>query len=268
MNDTVIAWCDRSWNPTFGCSRVSGGCSNCYAETIALKFGHSRLPWTAANAKANVVLKPHKLREPYALKKPSRVFVNSMSDLFHPEIPNDYIARVFAVMNDLPQHTFQVLTKRPERAATWPGPWTANIWMGTSIEDARALHRISDLLRCPAAVRFISAEPLLGPLGNVDLTGIHWVIAGGESGQHMRAHPERWMDHAWAREIRDQCQAAGVAYFFKQSSGIRTEMGTALEEADGSRTAIRQYPGEMTPPRCERGEGQPVTAQGELLLLG
>lgn len=252
---TKISWTDQTWNPTTGCSRVSEGCRFCYAEALSLRFGRSAKPWTAANAAENVVLHPERLDMPRKWKVPSRVFVNSMSDLFHPLIPDEFIARVFEVMNSLPQHTFQILTKRPERAATWPGPWTPNIWQGTSVEDARALPRVDHIRQCGALTRFLSCEPLLGPLSGLNLDGIHWVIVGGESGMHMNKHRERWMDHAWAREIRDLCarREGPVAYFFKQSSGIRTEMGTALEEEDGSAWEWHQYPGQLVPPLMVRG---------------
>ena len=276
---TAISWTDETWNPTSGCSHVSDGCRACYAETISLKFGFSTLPWTARNAAENVKLHPDRLRKPYTWRKPSRVFVNSMSDLFHEQIPDDYIARVFEVMADLPQHTFQILTKRPERMATWPGPWPANIWAGTTVEDSRVLGRVDELRKCPAAVRFLSCEPLLGPLDGLDLSGIDWVIAGGESGMHLRdvANRDRWMVMDWARELRDlcvlgnhldccpvehavadgnvtnlpvcDCDGHSVAYFFKQSSGYRTEMGTLLPHEDGSYWEWHQFPGEMTPPR-------------------
>lgn len=242
MNETIIAWTNATWNPTFGCSKVSPGCAFCYAETLALKFGHSKKTWSLANEGENVALKPHKLREPYALKQPSRVFVNSMSDLFHQQISDSYLKQIFAVMNDLPQHTFQILTKRPERAAKWAGPWTPNIWMGATVEDTSVRNRIAILRECSAAVRFLSIEPMLGPIPDIDLSGIHWVIVGGESGAHMPKHPQRWMQHAWARDIRDACHAQNVAFFFKQSSGLRTEMGTALEHEDGSFWQWRQFP--------------------------
>ncbi len=241
---TAIAWTNETWNPTTGCSRVSDGCRFCYAETLSLKMGWSKKPWTAVNAAENVILHPDRMRKPYGWKAPKRVFVNSMSDLFHDQIPDAFIARVFTVMNDLPQHTFQILTKRPERAATWRGPWGPNIWMGTSVENRKATSRIDLLRQCAAQVRFLSCEPLLEDLGDVDLTDIHWVIAGGESGPHMPQHPERWMDHAWARSLRDQCVAQDVAYFFKQSSGLRTEMGITLQEVDGTAVLWREYPQE------------------------
>jgi len=180
-------------------------------------------------------------------RQPCRVFVNSMSDLFHPLVPDEFVAQVFAVMSDLPQHTFQILTKRPERAASWPGPWPPNIWMGTSVEDSRVLDRIDALRYCSAVIRFVSAEPLLGSLGNPNLEGIHWVIVGGESGPHYRP-----MDHDWARELRDACVAAGIAFFFKQDSGPRTEMRPWL---DGM--IWEQYPNDLAPPRPAAGSPSP-----------
>jgi protein gp37 len=248
VNDTTISWTKATWNPTFGCSKVAEECRFCYAETIALKFGHSKVPWTARNAPQNVGIRRHKLREPYALKEPSRVFVNSMSDLFHPEIPDGYRSEVFAVMADLPQHTFQVLTRRPELAAQWAGPWAPNIHMGVSVGTRKCLPWLETLRGCGASTLFVSFEPLLEDLGSPELSGYSWAIVGGESGMHMPQHPERWMDHAWARGIRDACLRDGVAFFFKQSSGRRTEIGTALEHEDGTLWVWHQFPGEMAEP--------------------
>jgi len=255
MNQTIISWTDVTWNPTHGCSHVSEGCRNCYAERISRQKRLTSLPWTERNASHNVLLKPHKLREPYRLKTPARVFVNSMSDLFHPQIPDDYIAGVFAVMNDLPQHSFQVLTKRPERAATWPGPWSPNIWMGTSVEDRRSLHRLDALRGCPAAVRFISFEPLLEPIAddaNFDLTGYQWAIVGGESGPGFRP-----MSHSWARAIKDRCLADQVAFFFKQSASYRNEKGIGLQDHDGVFYIWHQFPDQHT--SAARSEPHPFT---------
>ena len=237
MNETKISWTDATWNPVHGCSKVSAGCDNCYAEALSLRYGMTKAPWTTENAGENILLKPHKLREPYRLKEPSRVFVNSMSDLFHPRIPADYREQVFDVMRELPQHIFQVLTKRPRGAARYPGEWRPNIWQGTSVENRSTLHRIDSLRECGAKVRFLSLEPLLEDLGTLKLDGIHWVIVGGESGKGFRPMP-----HEWARDIRDQCVAAGVAFFFKQSAAYRTEMGTRLEEVDGNPTEWQQFP--------------------------
>ena len=242
MQSTKISWANSTWNPVHGCSRVSSGCDRCYAEALSLRRGWTRLPWTGENAKENVQLKPHKLREPYRYKDPSRVFVNSMSDLYHPIVPDEYLAKVFAVMKELPQHVFQILTKRPRRAARWHGEWTPNIWQGTSVENRKTLYRIDQLRECRAKTLFLSLEPLLEDLGELDLTGIHWVIVGGESGANYRE-----MEHAWARDIRDQCVEKGVAFFFKQSAAYRTEMGTELEELDGTKTTWQQYPDTPTP---------------------
>lgn len=248
MNETAISWTTTTWNPVHGCSRVSPGCDRCYAETLSLRREWTKLPWTGENAKENVQLKPHKLREPYKLKKPSRIFVNSMSDLFHPEVPDDYLEKVFAIMGDLPQHVFQVLTKRPRRAARWKGEWSPNIWQGTSIEDRKRLYRIDQLRDCEAKIRFLSLEPLLEDLGELDLTDIHWVIVGGESGTSEKSPDFRDMDHGWARDIRDQCVEKGVAFFFKQSAAYKTETGTQLEEADGTKSTWQQFPDTMPTP--------------------
>lgn len=239
----------QSWNPVTGCSRVSSGCKHCYAEQLSLRFGWTKKAWTARNAEINVQLHPERLHKPYTWKRPTRVFVNSMSDLFHPLVPDEFIAQIFAVMCDLPQHTFQVLTKRPERALLWPGPWAPNIWMGTSVEDRRAVHRIQALRGCGAEVKFLSIEPLLGPLGPIDLTDIDWVIVGGESGRSYRP-----MNHNWAREIRDACVEAGVAFFFKQDSGPRTEMRPWLDNM-----IWEQYPGDLAPPRPVESPAGPET---------
>lgn len=272
MQKSIISWTTVTWNPTFGCHKVSEGCRNCYAETIALKFRHSTKPWTAPNAAENVVIKPHKLKEPYKLKEPSRVFVNSMSDMFHENIPDWYRAACFAVMIDNPEHTFQVLTKRPERAAAWfydwqkakrqpefvtlceklgisplflPNtPWAENIWMGTSVEDQKATARLDALRSCSAKTLFISFEPLIGEIPvSVDLSGFHWAIVGGESGNGYRPMP-----HQWARNIRDACLRDGVAFFFKQSAAYRTELGTSLQHADGRFFEWQQFPDDMRAP--------------------
>lgn len=258
---TLIAWTHETWNPVSGCSHASAGCDHCYAETLSRRFGWSKSAWTGANAKENVVLKPHRLTEPKKYKPGIRVFVNSMSDLFHPLVPDDYIAEVFRVMRSRPDVTFQILTKRAERAAKWGGPWLPNIWMGTTVEDWRVVKRIAALRSCGAHTKFLSCEPLIGALGPVDLTGIDWVIAGGESGMHLADAEKtrkagndpcttnpRWMRMEWARELRDACAAQNIAYFYKQDSGIRTEMRPWLIEEDGTCTVIQQYPGHMIEP--------------------
>jgi len=236
---TAIRWTNETWNPATGCSKVSAGCRHCYAEQISLRFRHSSRPWAARFAEENLVLHPDRLAKPFSWRTPKRVFVNSMSDLFHELVPDEYIARVFEVMVQLPQHTFQVLTKRSQRAAEWPGPWPENIWMGVSVEHKRVLGRVDDLRRCGAATKFLSAEPLLGPLCGLSLDGIDWVIVGGESGPHHRP-----MEHDWARAIRDLCVDAGKAFFFKQDSATRSETRPWL---DGM--IWEQYPGDLVPPR-------------------
>lgn len=243
MNQTAISWTDVTWNPVHGCSRVSEGCRNCYAERLSLQKGFTTLPWTKANEQANVLLKPHKLRDPYRLKVPSRIFVNSTSDLFHPVIPDEYRARIFAVMADLQQHTFQILTKRPEGAVRWT-TWPVNVWMGTSVENVKALHRLEILRDCGAHTKFISFEPLLEDLRDaLNLSGYHWSITGGESGPGFRPMP-----HRWARHIRDACLSHNVAHFFKQSAAPRTELGTSLQHEDGTFWTWAQYPGQLPPP--------------------
>jgi protein gp37 len=265
MQKTAISWATYSWNPIHGCSKVGPECDFCYAETLSLKKGFTQAEWTRENAEENVTLKPHKLREPYRMKEPGRVFVNSMSDLFHPLVPDSYIAQVFEIMNDpaLAHLTFQVLTKRPERAAKWGGPWAANIWMGASIGHFPTLKRLDHLRRTGAAVTWVSAEPLIGAWADsVDLSGIDGIVVGGESGYHLaeaeRAHKAgndpravnpRWLDQAWARQVRDLCADQGVAYYYKQDSGIRTELRPWLVEADGTRWAWQQWPGHLIPPR-------------------
>lgn len=241
--NTAISWTEHTWNPTTGCSRVSEGCRNCYAERLSLRSGWTKQPWTKRNEAENVVLHPERLKFPFGLKKPSRIFVNSMSDCFNDAVPDSFLERIFEVMNLTPQHTYQILTKRPERAATWPGPWKPHIWMGTSVEDSRVLHRIDSLRKCGAAVRFISAEPLIGPLAPLDLTGIHWVIVGGESGPGFRP-----MQQTWARSIRDACVQQKVAFFYKQDAAYRTELRPWLVEEDGSKWKWHQFPGELTEP--------------------
>jgi protein gp37 len=306
---SAIEWCDASWNPITGCSKVSPGCAHCYAATLAPRLsrmgqrGYTELPWTPENAAANVFLHEDRLAMPVRWTRPRRIFVNSMSDLFHELVPDEFIARVFATMALAPQHTFQVLTKRPERMREWvtkvaysehgwlthngdnPRGWQSsipgekngtgvviedgrtlqpngdtrdgkpvvkmtgeprwplpNVWLGTSVENQTwADRRIPDLVATPAAVRFLSCEPLLGPVDFADVTrrsdaaaqwgrkaldGIGWVIVGGESGPVHRP-----VDPAWVRSIRDQCAEAGVPFLFKQWGGRTSKSGG--RELDG-----------------------------------
>ena len=217
-----IEWTDATWNPVTGCSKVSPGCAHCYAETLSLRFGWSAAPWTPANATQNVVLHPERLDQPLRWRRPRRVFVNSMSDLFHELVPDPYIYAVFDRMAEAGLHTYQVLTKRPDRMARVVTAYYAqtgreplpNVWLGTSIENDRWSGRAEPLRATPAAIRFVSAEPLLGPLTSLDLGDVDWLIVGGESGA--RARP---MDPAWVQGLRDRATAAGVAFFFKQWGG-------------------------------------------------
>lgn len=208
-----------TWNPVTGCTKVSQGCKHCYAERMA-----KRLTAMGAERYRNgfsVTLHPDLVDIPRGWRLPRVVFVNSMSDLFHDEIPLAYIQRVFATMRDCPRHTFQVLTKRSERLAELARylPWPENVWMGVSVEDARVLHRVADLQAVQAKVRFLSLEPLIGPLKSLPLDGIHWVIVGGESGPQARP-----MRKEWVKDILRQCRTAKVPFFFKQWGGTRKDL--------------------------------------------
>jgi protein gp37 len=229
---TSIEWTEATWNPVTGCSKVSPGCAHCYAEALSLRFGRSRLAWTPANSRENVKLHADRLEQPSKWRGARLVFVNSMSDLFHEEIPIEFLDRTIAAMERATQHTYQVLTKRPERAlrllaSGMVRPLPDNVWIGVSIESSRFNWRADVLRQIPARVRFISAEPLLGSLlqegssrSRLNLAGIDWVIVGGESGHHARA-----MKAEWAREVRDACQSAGVPFFFKQWGGRTAKAG-------------------------------------------
>ena len=225
MQDSPISWCDLSWNPCHGCSAVSDGCTNCFAERISHQYGHTDHPWTADHAEQNVQLHPEKLDEPYSIDDPAFIFVNSMSDLFHSLVPESFIRETFAVMRNCPHIVFQILTKRPGRAAHLSLDWPENVWMGTSVEDDRVTERIDLLRDCEAETLFVSFEPLIGPVGEVDLTDYDWAIVGGESGPD---DARRAMDHAWARDLYRQCRDQDVCFYFKQSSARTSEQGTHL----------------------------------------
>ena len=246
---TGIEWTDSTWNPVTGCTRVSAGCDNCYAATLATRLlrNHytARLPVVSTPETISdpfaVRLWPERLSEPLEDQNPRMIFVNSMSDLFHAEIPDSYLVRIFDVMLRAKWHVFQVLTKRPGRAlrfltrnlSMFPvGRIPAHIWIGTSVENQRVAYRVAQLRKLPAQVRFISCEPLIGPLA-LDLTGIHWVIVGGESGPVRRP-----MNLDWARSVRDQCAAVDVPFFFKQVGGRTPKAGGRL--LDG--TTWDEYP--------------------------
>ncbi len=220
-----IEWTEATWNPVTGCTKVSPGCDHCYAETFAERF--RGVPGHPYEQGFDLRLWPDRLDLPRSWKKPRIVFVNSMSDLFHERVPTEYVSRVFTVMADCRWHTFQVLTKRPGRMASVlrrirPDP-LPNVWLGTSIESDDYIWRADKVREAPAAVRFLSLEPLLGPLPSLSLKGIDWVIAGGESGPRHRP-----VDPAWVRDIRDQCCAEGIAFFFKQWGGRFPKAGGRL----------------------------------------
>jgi protein gp37 len=224
-----IEWTDATWNPTVGCTKVSPGCKFCYAEVMHRRLTEMGLDKYAEPFRQVRPWEDH-LDQPLRWRQPRRVFVNSMSDLFHADVPLDFLQRVFAVMQQAGQHSFQVLTKRADRLRELAPhlPWPRNVWMGVSVESAEYTDRVRDLARVPAAVRFLSVEPLLGPIPDLPLAGIHWVIVGGESGR--KARP---MEMEWARDVRDQCIKAGVPFFLKQLGGPRNKRGGEQAVLDG-----------------------------------
>jgi protein gp37 len=239
-HSSPIEWTESTWYPVTGCTKVSPGCKNCYAERMA-----ERLQLMGQRNYVNgfeLTLQPHALEMPFRWKKPQRIFVNSMSDLFHEDVPPYYIRQVFDVMRRAHWHQFQILTKRAARLALLSPEldWTPNVWMGVSVETDGYTHRIDDLRRTGAAVKFLSIEPLLGPVGAMNLAGIDWVIVGGESGPGARP-----MKRQWVIEIRRQCRAAGVAFFFKQWGGVNKKRtgrvldGRTYDELPRIRSASR-----------------------------
>jgi protein gp37 len=214
MAQSSIEWTEMTWNPTTGCNKISAGCKYCYAEVMTRRL----MAMGIEKYKDGFEIRTHvdALNIPYTWKKPKTVFVNSMSDLFHPEVPGAFIKEVFAVMNDNPQHIFQVLTKRADRLFEIHEQltWTSNIWMGVSVEDERVLHRVDHLRNTNAKVKFLSCEPLIGPLKGMNLSNIDWVIVGGESGRKARPMMESWV---W--DIKQQCDEQGALFFFKQWGG-------------------------------------------------
>jgi protein gp37 len=217
MSDrSAIEWTDATWNPVRGCTKISPGCKHCYAETFAERF--RGVPGHPFEQGFDLRLIPEALELPLKWRRGRRVFVNSMSDLFHERVPDSFIESVFQVIADAPQHQFQILTKRATRLADFFQDREAppNAWLGVSIENAKYISRVDDLRRARASVRFLSIEPLLGPIHNLELSEIHWVIVGGESGWHARP-----VEAEWVRVIRDICLQSGVAFFFKQWGGTR-----------------------------------------------
>lgn len=268
MGESNIGWTDVTWNPVTGCSHISPGCEHCYAETMSLRRGWSKKPWTKQNALQNVILHPDRLEQPLHWRKPRMVFVNSMSDLFHELVGDDFLDRIFGVMAVSSAHTFQALTKRPERMLEyldglsddydrienavrsvgytaryegiplirWPIP---NVWLGTSVEDQRrADDRIMDIVDTPAAVRWLSCEPLLGPI-LFPAESLDWVVVGGESGPGHRS-----MRIEWLESIVAQCRTAGIPVFVKQDSGgLPGKQGRIPDEL----WALKQFPDRATP---------------------
>lgn len=231
--NSSIEWTEATWNPTTGCSKVSPGCAHCYAERMAF-----RLQAMGQNRYENafeLTLQDDVVELPLRWKKPRLIFVNSMSDLFHADVPDAFISRCFGVMQEAGQHVFQVLTKRPERAFALSSDlaWGPNVWMGTSVESEHYTSRIDVLRQIPSALRFLSVEPLLGPIEELNLDGVHWVIAGGESGPGARP-----MKPEWVRRIRDRCLSFKVPFFFKQwgafgQDGVRRSKKANGRELDG-----------------------------------
>lgn len=244
MAETSIEWTDATWNPVAGCTVITPGCTNCYAMRMAARLdamgvekyadltrkSGDRYVWTG-----KLRLDEASLEAPKAWRKPRKIFVNSMSDLFHVDVPEDFVARVWSVMEETPHHTYQILTKRPERmrevVTKRELPVLTNVWLGTSVEDGPVLSRLDELRGVPAYLRFVSFEPLLGSVADADLTGIDWAIVGGESGPRARPMLQEWVD-----EIRLRCAAAGTAFFFKQWGGKnkkaagRTYLGRTWDE--------------------------------------
>jgi protein gp37 len=248
-----IEWTEATWNPVAGCTPVSPGCLNCYAARMALRLeacglssGCVKYIGTAKRARdgrpvfsGKINIDESSLDLPRRWRKPRRIFVNSMSDLFHEGVPVEFIERVFTVMRECPQHDFQVLTKRPQRALEVAGSWhwPDNVWMGTSVENAMYIHRVHDLRNIPARIRFLSCEPLIGPIPRLPLKDIHWVIVGGESGPGARP-----MEKVWVEQIRDRCLEQKVPFFFKQWGGVqKSKAGRKLDQRTWDEMPIEGY---------------------------
>ena len=248
MADTQIEWTDSTWNPVAGCSIVTAGCTHCYAMNMAKRLeamgiakyaGLTRT--TSTRTVWNGIVREDRdaLSIPYRWNKPRKVFVNSMSDLFHEGVTNEFILLVWKVMRETPRHNYQILTKRPERMAAFVssqrGEVLPNVWLGTSIENMDVVNRVDYLRQAPAAIRFISFEPLIGSVGAINLRGVHWAIVGGESGKSARPIKEEWIE-----EIHGQCQAAGTAFFFKQWGTWGKDNTRRSKKANG-----REYRGQI-----------------------
>lgn len=235
--ESRIEWTERTWNPTTGCTKVSPGCKHCYAEVMARRLQAMGAPGYENGFK--LAIHPARLAEPLQRKKATVYFVNSMSDLFHKAVPDHYLDQVFDVVARTPQHTYQILTKRSERLPEYFAKRTCpdNVWLGVSVENRRhGVPRVDHLRDIPAKIRFLSVEPLLEDVGELDLRGIHWVIVGGESG-----HGARPMKPEWADNVRDQCERAGVAFFFKQWGGWGADGVKRSKKANGRELHGRTY---------------------------
>jgi protein gp37 len=253
-SSTAIEWTNATWNPVTGCTKVSAGCDHCYAERFSERFrGVAGHPFSMG---FDLSLRPERLEQPLRWRRPRMIFVNSMSDLFHKLIPFEFVDRVFGIMETASWHTFQVLTKRSSRMRDYvrrrygDAGAPAHIWLGVSVEDGAKLSRVRHLAQTPSKIRFLSIEPLLGPVGSLPLEGIGWVIVGGESGPKART-----MELQWAREIRDQCVARSVPFFFKQWGGAQPKSGGRL--LDGAEWS--QWP---VPPTRGHAIGGVFSAEG------
>jgi protein gp37 len=246
VSKTKIAWAEETWSPVTGCSKISPGCSSCYAERLSTRWGRTTKPWTPENAAENVVLHPERLSQPTHWALPRRIFVCPTADLFHDLVPGEYINQVWMEMFNNPRHEYLLLTKRPERLKSWTETaasakgwpiediWPRWFWLGTSIENDRFAYRADILRATPAKTRWISAEPLLGPLPSLDFDGIDWCVIGGESGP--KARP---MDPEWVRDLVERADEASTAVFVKQDSGLRPgQQGNLPDDLFGR----REYP--------------------------
>lgn len=236
-NESAIEWTERTWNPTTGCTKVSPGCKHCYAEVMARRLQAMGAPGYERGFRLS--LHPQRLEEPLRRKRATTYFVNSMSDLFHKQVPDEFLDRIFDVMRATPQHTYQVLTKRAERLPAYFASRACpdNVWLGVSVETKRhGVPRIDFLRQVPARIRFLSVEPLLEDLGALDLEGIHWVIVGGESG-----HGARPMRSEWAENVKQQCESANVAFFFKQWGGWGADGVRRSKKANGRELGGRTW---------------------------
>lgn len=223
MSKSKIEWTESTWNPVSGCTKISRGCDNCYAERMAMRL--KAMGTRGYENGFDVTLHPHALEKPLKMKKPQVIFVNSMSDIFHEKISDEFIIQIFDVMNRAYWHTFQVLTKRPKRLAKIADKlkWTENIWMGVTVEANEYVDRVDYLRDCPAKTKFLSLEPLIDSVDKLDYSGIDWVIAGGESGYGARV-----MQKEWVLEIRDRCENENIDFFFKQWGGVNKKKAGRL----------------------------------------